>query len=238
MDISSDAGYAGAMARREPIAWLETLNSAVRHAGRSSGRAAGVGRGHRAAHGRDEPIRPSPAARVVRRTGIDPLPLAGHAGVDRCVPAWRTHAHDGDHRQARPTTTSLPGSRRDCRGNRLPDVCRSPCLRVRAGGGVCHDAGDGHREHLARGGAADRPRPDAARGPDPDLSYRPIEGCAGGPGPRRARRRRHGSGRACAEAARQLESAPLLRGRRRRHWSCWACRSPSPSGWRRSATSR
>ena len=30
MDISSDAGYAGAMARHEPIAWLEKLNSAVR----------------------------------------------------------------------------------------------------------------------------------------------------------------------------------------------------------------
>jgi hypothetical protein len=31
-------------------------------------------------------------------------------------------------------------------------------LRVRAGRGVRHDAGDGHRELLAGGGAADRPR--------------------------------------------------------------------------------
>jgi hypothetical protein len=103
-----------------------------------------------------------PAAGLVGRTGLDPVPLARHARRRGGVPARRAHAHDRGGRQVSAGRCGPSRCARGDRGARLPAADRpwpsydyayeesfitTPALEI--------------SECLARRGIADRHRPDA-----------------------------------------------------------------------------
>ena len=117
--------------------------------GRDPGRAPGRGRDRRPARRRDLALRLPPAARLVGRAGLDPVPVARHAGGRRGVPARRAHAHDGLRRHGLAAGAGVPRRGRDRRPARLPAADRPSGLRVRLRGDLHHHAGAGDPERLA-----------------------------------------------------------------------------------------
>ena len=104
----------------------------------------------------------APAADLVGRTGLDPVPVARHAGRRGRVPPRRAHADDGGGRQRPARHARLSRSGRDLRPRWRSYSDRLAGLRIRLRGKLHHDAGAADRQYLARRGAAGRYRPDGA----------------------------------------------------------------------------
>ena len=104
----------------------------------------------------------APAADLVGRTGLDPVPVAGDAGRCGGVPPRRAHADDGRGRERQARDARLSRSGRDLGRAGVPFDDRLAGLRIRLRGKLHHHAGAADHQYLAGGGAAGRHRPDGA----------------------------------------------------------------------------
>ena len=131
-------------------------------AGRDPGGAAGRRRDRHPVCRRGGALRAAPAADLVGRAGLDPVPLARHAGRRGRIPPRRAHAHDGGRRERQARHARLSRSGRDRSRAGVPGADRLAGLRIRLRGELHHHAGAADPQCLARRGAAGRHRPDGA----------------------------------------------------------------------------
>ena len=107
-------------------------------------------------------LRRAAAADLVRRTRLDPVPVAGDARIGGRISSRRAHADDRCCGERDTGRARLSRCRRDLCGAGFPAVHRWSGLSIRLRGKLHHDAGVADFQQLARGGVTGRHRPDGA----------------------------------------------------------------------------
>ena len=128
---------------------------------------------------RDRALCVAPAAGLVGRAGLDPVPVARDARRRARVPPRRAHAHD-DGRQpaARPALRAYARAVRARGDAGVPGHAAAwPSIEHVKTGGHRHHAGAGDIVELARGGDAGRPRPDGAVRAGAAWLRQPLRSC-------------------------------------------------------------